>query len=78
MLMEAIWPDRPDSLDEDIEKALGGGWLVIPQVGHGCCDNALVRLDAERGRAQRHVRADNLPHRLRHHSQRLASQRHPA
>jgi hypothetical protein len=41
--MNADWPDMPGSLDEDIEKACEAGWSVVAQVGHGTCDNALIR-----------------------------------
>jgi hypothetical protein len=34
-----------DGLDQDIERALADGWSLIPQVGHGTCDNALARFN---------------------------------
>jgi len=34
----------PDPLDQQIEQALSEGWTIIPQVGHGTCDNALIRV----------------------------------
>lgn len=39
---EADWDDR-DPLDEYIVLAQREGWSLIPQVGHGTCDNALMR-----------------------------------
>src|SRR5882762_3309974 len=30
-------------LDQEIERAVADGWSMIPQVGHGTCDNALIR-----------------------------------
>jgi hypothetical protein len=36
-----------DALDKDIDHAIdqarAAGWSMIPQVGHGTCDNALIR-----------------------------------
>jgi hypothetical protein len=42
---EAAWPDAPDPLGQEIEQARSAGWSTIPQVGHGTCDNALIRFD---------------------------------
>jgi hypothetical protein len=35
---------EPETVDRDIERALATGWTIIPQVGHGTCDNALIRV----------------------------------
>jgi hypothetical protein len=34
-----------EDLDQAIERAVAAGWAIIPQVGHGTCDNALIHVD---------------------------------
>jgi hypothetical protein len=42
---EADWQNARDPLDQDIGWAHNAGWSTILQVGHGACDNALIRSD---------------------------------
>lgn len=37
--------DELDPLDQYVEQALGVGWVLVPQVGLGSCENALIRSD---------------------------------
>jgi hypothetical protein len=41
--VDGAWDDEDDPLDRYITQAQNNGWSMVPQVGHGTCDNALMR-----------------------------------
>ncbi|HEV2779237.1 MAG TPA: hypothetical protein VGX25_07530 [Actinophytocola sp.] len=34
---------EPDPFAPAIERLVAAGWRLVPQIGHGTCDNALLR-----------------------------------